>query len=114
MDQMIKSTKSVIHKMILIQKRIRTLEKTNRTINKRRKAKKTRIQQREVLNIQNANTLLNAKEMDTQLEKEIHASDCSRGGGRTTMRRYGNCGEPRYNTRIYKKNKEMSNIYSSD
>ncbi len=37
----------------------------------------------------------------------------SRGGGCTTMRRYNNCGEPGYNACIYKKNEEMSNVYSS-
>ncbi len=37
-----------------------------------------------------------------------------RGGGRTTMRRYSNCNEFRYNVRICKKNEEMFNIYSSD
>ncbi len=52
--------------------------------------------------------------MDTQLEEEIHARGCSRGGGRITMRHYGNCGKPGYNTHICKKDEEMSNIYSSD
>ncbi len=63
-DQMIKSTKSVMYKMVLMQERIRTLEEANRTISKRRKAKKTRIQQGGVFSIQNANTLLNAREVD--------------------------------------------------
>jgi len=43
MDQMVKSTKSVIYKMMLMQKRIRTFEEVNRTISKRRKVKKIRI-----------------------------------------------------------------------
>ena len=61
---MIKSTKSVMYKMVLMQERIRTLEEANRTISKRRKAKKTRVQQGGVFSIQNANTLLNAREVD--------------------------------------------------
>ncbi len=44
----------------------------------------------------------------------MHTSGCSWGGDRTTMRRYNNCGEPRYNAYIYKKDEEISNIYSSD
>ncbi len=43
-DQMMKNTKSVIYKIMLMQKRIRTFEKANRTISKRRKIKKIRIQ----------------------------------------------------------------------
>ncbi len=49
-----------------------------------------------------------------QLEKEMRTSGRSRGGDRTTIRYYGNCNEPRYNIRICKKDKEMSNIYRSD
>ena len=50
--------------------------------------------------------------MDVQLEEEIYINGCSRGGGRTTMQRYGNCSEPGYNVRICKKDEEMSNVYS--
>jgi len=39
---------------------------------------------------------------------------CNRSRGCTIMRRCGNYGEPGYNARICKKDKEMSNIYSSD
>ncbi len=49
-----------------------------------------------------------------QLEEEMYINGRSRSKGYTTIRRYDNCNEPRYNTRIYKKDEEMSNIYSSD
>ncbi len=52
--------------------------------------------------------------MDAQLEKKMCTSDRNQGGGHTTVRRYGKCSEPRYNARIYKKDEEMSNVYSSD
>ncbi len=52
--------------------------------------------------------------MDIQLEEEIRISGRSQGGGRTTVRCYGNCGEPGYNVRICKKDEEMFNVYSSD
>src|SRR6266699_2272738 len=100
--------------MILIQKRIRTFEKANRTINKQRKIKKTRIQQRKIFNIQNVNTLLNIKEIDTQLEEKIYISGRSRGGDRTIIQCCGNCNEPKYNTRTCKKDKEISNVYNSE
>ncbi len=58
--------------MILIQDRIYTFEETNRTINKRHKTKKTRIQQKGIFSVQNANALLNAKEVDIQLEEEMY------------------------------------------
>ena len=45
--------------------------------------------------------------MDIQLEEEMYISNCGRGRGCTIIRRCGNCGEPRYNVRIYKKNEEL-------
>ena len=111
---MVKSTKSVMHKMVLMQDRIRTLEEANRTISKRRKAKKTRIQQGGVLSVQNADALLSAREVDAQLEEEMRTNGRGRGGGRTTVRRCGNYGEPGHNARICKKDEEMFNVYSSE
>ena len=52
--------------------------------------------------------------MDAQLEEEIYTNGRNRGGGRITMRRCGNYSELGYNIYIYKKDKEMSNVYSSD
>ncbi len=48
-----------------------------------------------------------------QLEEEIYMNSRSRNKGRTMLRRCGNCNKPRYNARIYKKDEEMSNVYSS-
>ncbi len=48
--------------------------------------------------------------MDMQLEEEMCTSGRSQDGSRTTMRRCGNCGEPGYKVRIYKKDEEMFNI----
>ncbi len=50
--------------MMLIQDCICIFEKANRIISKRCKAKKTRIQQRGIFNIQNANMLLSVKKVD--------------------------------------------------
>ncbi len=58
--------------------------------------------------------LLNAKEIDIQLKEEMRTNSRNQGGGCTTVRHCGNCNEPGYNARIYRKDKEMSNIYSSD
>ncbi len=52
--------------------------------------------------------------MDVQLEEKMYTNGRSQNKGHTTIQHYSNCNEPRYNTRICKKNEEMSNIYSSD
>ena len=58
--------------------------------------------------------LLNIREMDIQLKEEMHMNGRGRGGGRTTIRRCSNCGEPGYNACICKKDEEISNVYSFD
>ncbi len=52
--------------------------------------------------------------MNTQLEEEMRTNGRGQGGGCTIMRRYGNYSEPGYNVRIYKKDEEMFNVYSSE
>ncbi len=52
--------------------------------------------------------------MDIQLEEEMCTNGCGQGGDRTIMRRCGNCSEPGYNICTCKKDKEISNVYSSD
>ena len=49
-----------------------------------------------------------------QLEEEIRMNNRGQGGGCMIMQRYGNCGEPRHNVRIYKKDEEIFNVYSFD
>ncbi len=48
------------------------------------------------------------------MEEEICTNGCNWGGGYTTIRYCDNCGEPRYNIYICKKDEEISNIYSSN
>ncbi len=52
--------------------------------------------------------------MDIQLKKEIRTNGCDRNKDHTIIRHYNNCSELGYNMRIYKKDEEMSNVYSSD
>ncbi len=51
--------------------------------------------------------------MDIQLEEEMYINDHSRNKSRTTIQHYSNYNELRYNVHIYKKDKEIFNIYSS-
>ncbi len=74
----------------------------------------TRIQQRGVFSIPNANTLLNVREVDAQLREEMRTNGRSQGRGCTIMRCCSNRGEPGYNICTCKKNEKMSNIYSSE
>ncbi len=44
----------------------------------------------------------------------MYINDRGQGEGRIIIQCYNNCSEPGYNIYIYKKDEEMSNVYSSD
>ena len=72
MDQLAKSTTLVMHKMVLMQDRITTLEEANHTLSKCRREQKTRIHQEGSLTVQEAGDILDEKKIDEQLNKKMH------------------------------------------
>jgi hypothetical protein len=98
-DQFTKGSLSIMHKMALMQAEIKDLRAANETLSKRRRAKKTRLQEGGTLSIQEGSDLQEQLDIAQQLKQEIQA-----GGGRkprveTRARRCGNCGESGHNTR---------------
>jgi len=57
------------------------------------------------------NILLNVKKINAQLEEKMYINNCDQSGGYITIQYYNNCGEPRYNIYICKKDEEISNSY---
>ena len=98
-DQFTKGSLSIMHKMALMQAEIKDLRAANETLSKRRRAKKTRLQEGGTLSIQEGSDLQEQLDIAQQLKQEIQA-----GGGRkprveTRARRCGNCGESGHNMR---------------
>ncbi len=113
-DQLVKSTQTVMHQMVLMQDRIRTLEQANRTISKRRRAKRSRIQEGGTLDLESAREILDSKDIEKQLTQETRANGGRRKRTELNPRRCGNCGKAGHNARTCQEDEEMSDVYSSE
>ena len=78
---------------------MRELEEANRTLSKRRRAKKSRIRAGGPLTIHAATDILDSKDVQEQLEEETRTR--AGGANRTAVgvRRCGECGKTRHNSR---------------
>jgi hypothetical protein len=113
-DQLTRGTAMVMHKLVLMQDRIKELEEANRTLSKRRRQKKIRIREGGPLTLDTAKSLLDQKDLDAQLAEEVRTNRGARTGTRTTQRRCGTCGQTGHNARTCQEDAEMSNVYSSE
>ena len=99
MDQLVKSTKTVMHQMVLIQDRVRTLETANHTISRRRMAKRTFIQDGGTLDLETARDILASKDVEEQITQENRTN----GGGEkrigSALWRCSKCGKTGHNAR---------------
>ena len=78
---------------------IRTLQKANEALSKRRRAKKTRVRLRGPLTVGDAQDLLAQKEVQEQVDRETRENGGRRIRTETAPRRCGKCGKPGHNAR---------------
>ena len=87
-------------RMVLVQDRVRTLEIANHTISKRRRAKRTFIQDGGTLNLETARDILAAKDVEEQITLENRTN----GGGEkrisSALWRCSKCGKTGHSARI--------------
>jgi hypothetical protein len=98
-DQIAKGAKQIIHKMALLQAEVAEFRKANTLINKRRKAKKTRIRLEGSLNLQNVQNLQDQKDIAQQIQQKMRENSAGSNRGQSRQRYYGNCGKPGHNAR---------------
>ena len=113
-DQFAKGTKAIMHEVALLKAEVSSLRKANETLSKRRRGKKTRIQERGILSAQGAQDLLDQNAVDKQLEQETRKNGSSSKASQVKERRCGNCGKTGHNIRTCQEDAEMSNVYSSE
>jgi len=87
------------HRLVLVEAELKDIRAHNERLSKRRRAKKTRLQNGESLSIAEASDLIDQIEVGEQVKEEMR-----RGSGRTTRaatgpRRCGNCGKTGHNAR---------------
>ena len=111
---MAKGREAIVYNNTLLATELRALRKANKALNKRRRAKKTRVRQGGTLTVEDGKDLLSQKEAQEQAAKDIREN---RGGDEArpaTVRRCSKCGNPGHNARTCQVDAEMSNVQSSE
>jgi len=114
MNQLAKGTIAVIHEVALLRTEVSALQKANKGLSKRRRAKKTRVRLGGSLTVQKAQDLLDQKAVGEQLVQETRQNSGGAGGSRTKIRYCGVCGKPGHNARTCKEAAELSDSSVSD
>jgi hypothetical protein len=92
----------VIHKLALLKKRRRRFRTANKTLSKRRKTKKRRLQDRRLLTIDESKALKALKDPVKLKQAKIGKSSSRTKQRKTGEKRYSNCDGIRHNVRICK------------
>ena len=98
------------HRVIFLLNEIRSLQKANTALNKRRRAKKTRLRQGGVITARDARDELEQRNLGGSVGKEKGGNGGHEGGQRRGQRCCGVCGKPGHNARTCEKGKEESNL----
>jgi hypothetical protein len=98
-DQFAKGTSKIIHQLALLKADNQILQQGIEELSKRRRAKKTRLQQGGSLSQQEAQDLQDKRDLAQQLKQETQASSGRKPREETRARRCGNCGETGHNAR---------------
>jgi hypothetical protein len=102
------------HQITLLNDRVRTLEKANIALAKRRRAKRSRVQLGGALSIEDSQAIIEEKQKGKRPAGEMAggAEEAVRGG--PSKRRCGNCGETGHNARTCEKDVEESSQSDSE
>ena len=94
-----KGTKAIMHEYALVKAEIQDLRKANEILSRRRRAKRTRLQERGVMTAEKGRQAIDQLHVDAQVAVE---SSRSGGQGRSAQpreRHCGVCGKPGHNAR---------------
>ena len=94
-----KGTKIVMHKVALLEARVKDLEQANEILSRRRRAKRTRLQKRGVMTVEEGRQAIDQMDVDAQVVAESLRSGGQGRSARPGVRRCGVCGKPGHNAR---------------
>ena len=99
LDQIAKGAQQVMHRLALLEGEVSSLRKANEALSKRRRAKKARIRQGGSLSFQEAQSIIDEKNVVVQIERETRENSGRKKRTETRERRCGRCGNPGHNAR---------------
>jgi hypothetical protein len=94
-----KGTKAVMHEMALMRAEIQDLRQANEILSRRRRAKRTRLQNRGKMTAEEGRNLTDQIDIDTQVVAELSKSGGQGRSVRPGVRRCGRCGKAGHNAR---------------
>jgi hypothetical protein len=94
-----KGTKANMHKLALLEARVKDLEQANEILSRRRRAKRTRLQKRGVMTIEEGRQAIDQVDVDAQVVAESSRSIGQGRSARPGVRRCGVCGKTGHNAR---------------
>ncbi|KAG6989045.1 Tigger transposable element-derived protein 1 [Fusarium oxysporum f. sp. conglutinans] len=103
-----KGTKAVMHEMALMRAEIQDLRQANEILSRRRRAKRTRLQNRGKMTVEEGRDLTDQIDIDTQVVAELSKSGDQGRSVRPGVRRCGRCGKAGHNARTCQEGIEAS------
>ena len=103
-----------MHQLALLQAEVKDLRKANETLSKRRNRKKSRLQAGGSLNLQEAQAIMDERDVAVQLKQETQGSRSRKEREETRARRCGNCNATGHNARTCQIVIETSEEYISE
>lgn len=98
-DHLAKGTRSIMHKLTLVQSEVQLIRGELETLSKRRRAKKKRLRQGGSMSIAEAEDIQAQNEVDVQMKQETQLSRGRKQGIELAPRRCGTCGKAGHNSR---------------
>ncbi|KAJ0134501.1 Uncharacterized protein HZ326_22450 [Fusarium oxysporum f. sp. albedinis] len=99
LQSLTKAVKGNMHETILLRNEVRNLRQANEILSRRRRAKRTRLQNRGSMTIQAGQDLTDQLDVDTQVLAELSRSGGQGSLARPRVRRCGTCGKTGHNVR---------------
>jgi len=100
--------------MTLLSAEVRTLRKANEALNKRRRAKKTRVRQGGALTVEDAQDVLAQKEAEKQAQRDKRSEGGRQKEGQPSGRQCGTCRKSGHNARTCQEAIDTSSSLDSD
>jgi hypothetical protein len=103
-----KGTKAVMHEMVLMRAEIQDLRQANEILSRRRREKRTRLQNRGKMTVEEGRDLTDQIDIDMQVVAELSKSGGQGRSMRPGVRRCGRCGKAGHNARTCQEGIEAS------
>jgi len=100
---LVKGIEILAYKITLLTTKIQILRKANEALSKRRRAKKTRIQQGDIFTKEEATEILDKREAEKQVELDKYIKRGTQNVEQSTIKCYSSCKLLDHNTQTYQR-----------